>query len=82
MEEAEQLPGFRGGGPQGWMAGCRADVAGPSRERAIEQAAKDGGAVVQAGLHGRAEDLGGDAMRGEGMDQLETGVWTSWTRWR
>jgi len=74
VEEGEELPGFRGGGPQGGMAGGRADVEGTSVVRAVEQAAKDGDAVVQAGSYGCAEDLGGNAVRGEGTDQLETDV--------
>jgi len=81
MEEGKELPGFRGGGPQGWMAGGRSDVEGPGLARATEEATEDGDAVVQAGLHGRAEDPGRDAVRGEGADQLEAGIWR-WHRWR
>jgi hypothetical protein len=74
MEEGEQLPGFRGGGAQGGMPGSRTDVERPGLVRASEKAAEDGDAVVQARLDGCADDPGRDAVRGEGMDQLEAGI--------
>src|SRR5579862_4585036 len=75
MEEGEQLPGFRGGGAQGRMPGGGTDVERPGLVRASEEAAEDGDAVVQAGLDGCADDPGRDAVRGEGVDQLEAAAW-------